>query len=257
MDGSYQSLEALPVQHLQIVFVASSSCSEDDGPVAPLTAPVCQQQRPAPKKSLPNGVASPALPKAPEVRAKVRKPPSRTGIPRRVSAKDRGRVRKGEVVVGEKKKEEGGVEEEVLDAPPDGFPLRRVISIEEDHLPHLLHGGPQPLLHQLSEEDDDELEDEAEEEATSDIETSVALAATPTLTSCQLQVVKAEDPPARKSRFSLSSRGQPVGKETQQVGGASSCGSIAANWDKTKEALMSFFRLITFWSFTEGRNSTQ
>uniref|UniRef100_A0AAX7SWL3 EF-hand domain-containing protein n=1 Tax=Astatotilapia calliptera TaxID=8154 RepID=A0AAX7SWL3_ASTCA len=37
-------------------------------------------------------------------------------------------------------------EEEVLDAPPDGWPLRRVISIEEDHLPHLLQGGPQPLL---------------------------------------------------------------------------------------------------------------
>lgn len=226
VDGSYQSLEALPIEHLQIVFVASSSCSEDDGPVTPLSVPVCQQ-RPAPKKSLPNGVASPALPKAPEVRAKVRKPPSRTGIPRRVSAKDRGRVRKGDVVVEEKKK---GVEEEVLDAPPDGFPLRRVISIEEDHLPHLLHGGPQPLLHQLSEEDDDELEDEAEEEATSDIETSVALAATPT--SCQLQVVKTEDPPARKSRFAMSSRGQPVGKETQQVGGATSCGSIVANWAK-------------------------
>lgn len=218
MDGSYQSLEALPIEHLQIVFLASSSCSEDDGPVTPLSAPVCQQ-RPAPKKSLPNGVASPVPPKAPEVRAKVRKPPSRTGIPRRVSAKDRGRVRKGDVVVGEKKK---GVEEEVLDAPPDGFPLRRVISIEEDHLPHLLHGGPQPLLHQLSEEDDDEVGDEAEEEAASDIETSVALAVTPTPTptSCQLQVVKTEDPPARKSRFALSSRGQPVGKETQQVRGA-------------------------------------
>lgn len=224
MDGSYQSLEALPIEHLQIVFVASSSCSEDDGPVTPLSAPVCQQ-RPAPKKSLPNGVASPALLKAPEVRAKVRKPPSRTGIPRRVSVKDRGRVRKGDVVVGEKKKE---VEEEVLDAPPDGFPLRRVISIEEDHLPHLLHGGPQPLLHQLSEEDDDELEDEAEEEAASDIETSVALAATPT--SFQLQVVKTEDPPTRKSRFAMSSRGQPVGKETQQVGGATSCSGIVANW---------------------------
>uniref|UniRef100_A0A3Q4MDW3 small monomeric GTPase n=1 Tax=Neolamprologus brichardi TaxID=32507 RepID=A0A3Q4MDW3_NEOBR len=37
-------------------------------------------------------------------------------------------------------------EEEVLDAPPDGWPLRRVISIEEDHLPHLLQGGSQPLL---------------------------------------------------------------------------------------------------------------
>ncbi|XP_075886248.1 EF-hand calcium-binding domain-containing protein 4B isoform X2 [Nelusetta ayraudi] len=184
--------------------------SEDDGPVTPVSAPVCQQ-RPAPKKSLPNGMASPALPKAQEVRAKVRKPPSRTGIPKRVAAKDRGRVRKGNVVEEEKKK---GVEEEVLDSPPDGFPLRRVISIEEDHLPHLLQGGPQLLLHQLSEEDDDELEDEAEEEATSDIETSVALPATPT--SCQLQVVKNEVPPARKSRFAMSSRGQPVGKETQQ-----------------------------------------
>lgn len=218
MDGSYQSLEALPIEHLQIVFVASSSCSEDDGPVTRVSAPVCQQ-RPAPKKSLPNGMASPALPKAQEVRAKVRKPPSRrTGIPKRVAAKDRGKVREGNVVEEEKKK---GVEEEVVDSPPDGFPLRRVISIEEDHLPHLLQGGPQLLLHQLSEEDDDELEDEAEEEATSDIETSVALPATPT--SCQLQVVKNEVPPARKSRFAMSSRGQPVGKETQQVGGAGSC----------------------------------
>lgn len=224
MDGSYQSLEALPIQHLQIVFVASSSCSEDDGPAVPPSAPVCQQ-RPAPKKSLPNGVPGPALTKAPEVRAKLRKPPSRTGIPRRVSAKDRGRVRKGDVAVGEKKK---GVEEEVLDAPPDGFPLRRVISIEEDHLPHLLHGGPQPLLHQLSEEDDDELEEEAEEEAASEIETSVAVAATPT--SSQLQVIKAEEPPARKSRFAMSSRGQPVGKETQQVGGA--CSRVATDWAK-------------------------
>lgn len=215
MDGSYQSLEALPIEHLQIVFVASSSCSEDDSPVAPVTAPV-SQQRPAPKKSLPNGVASPVPPKAQEVRAKVRKPPSRTGIPKRVAAKDRARVRKGDAAEEEEKKKE--VEEEVLDAPPDGFPLRRVISIEEDHLPHLLQGGPQPLLHQLSEEDD-ELEDEAEEEATSDVETSVALPATPT--SCPLQLSKTQAPAGRRSRFSLSSRGQPVGKETQQVGRAS------------------------------------
>uniref|UniRef100_A0A8C6TKT3 Calcium release activated channel regulator 2Ab n=1 Tax=Neogobius melanostomus TaxID=47308 RepID=A0A8C6TKT3_9GOBI len=55
---------------------------------------------------------------------------------------------------------------------PDGWPLRRVISIEEDHLPHLLHGGPQPLLHQLSEEEEDEEEEEAEE-AQSDMEASV------------------------------------------------------------------------------------
>uniref|UniRef100_A0A6Q2YAZ2 EF-hand domain-containing protein n=1 Tax=Esox lucius TaxID=8010 RepID=A0A6Q2YAZ2_ESOLU len=55
------------------------------------------------------------------------------------------------------KSETGG---DGLDAPPDGWPLRRVISIEEDHLPHLLQGGPQPLMHQLSEEDEDDGGDE-------------------------------------------------------------------------------------------------
>uniref|UniRef100_A0A674BIX8 Calcium release activated channel regulator 2A n=1 Tax=Salmo trutta TaxID=8032 RepID=A0A674BIX8_SALTR len=69
-----------------------------------------------------------------------------------------------------------------LDGPPDGWPLRRVISIEEDHLPHLLHGGPQPLLHQLSEKDDEE-----EEEGSF----------------------------SRIRNIPSSPRGQPVGKETQ------------------------------------------
>uniref|UniRef100_A0A8K9XC51 Calcium release activated channel regulator 2Ab n=1 Tax=Oncorhynchus mykiss TaxID=8022 RepID=A0A8K9XC51_ONCMY len=64
-----------------------------------------------------------------------------------------------------------------LDGPPDGWPLRRVISIEEDHLPHLLHGGPQPLLHQLSEEDEEDF--------------------------------------SRMRNIPSSPRGQPVGKETQ------------------------------------------
>lgn len=212
MDGSYQSLEALPIEHLQIVFVASSSCSEDDSPPAPVAAPPACPQRPAAKKNLPNGVVSPAPPKVQDVKAKVRKSPGRTAIPKRVSGKERGRAaRKGVDVEEEKKKE--GVEEEVLDAPPDGFPLRRVISIEEDHLPHLLQGGPQPLLHQLSEEDD-EVADEVEEEAQSDIETSVATPAPP---SGPLPVPKSEAPAARKSRFAVSSRGQPVGKETLQV----------------------------------------
>lgn len=209
VDGSYQSLEALPIEHLQIVFVASSSCSEDDTPPVPVAAPACPQ-RPAAKKNLANGLVSPAPLKVQDVKAKVKKSPGRTAIPKRVSGKDRGRAaRKG---IEEKKKE--GVEEEVLDAPPDGFPLRRVISIEEDHLPHLLQGGPQPLLHQLSEEDD-EVADELEEEAQSDIETSVATPAAPP--SGPRPVPKSEAPTARKSLFAMSSRGQPVGKETLQV----------------------------------------
>uniref|UniRef100_M4A9T4 Calcium release activated channel regulator 2A n=1 Tax=Xiphophorus maculatus TaxID=8083 RepID=M4A9T4_XIPMA len=55
---------------------------------------------------------------------------------------------------GESERKMSGEEEEVLSEPTDDWPLRRVISIEEDHLPHLLQGGPQPLLHQLSEEED-------------------------------------------------------------------------------------------------------
>uniref|UniRef100_A0AAZ3S4C3 EF-hand domain-containing protein n=1 Tax=Oncorhynchus tshawytscha TaxID=74940 RepID=A0AAZ3S4C3_ONCTS len=77
-----------------------------------------------------------------------------------------------------------------LDGPPDGWPLRRVISIEEDHLPHLLHGGPQPLLHQLSEED----EEEEEEQGKEDLERSSF---------------------SRIRNIPSSPRGQPVGKETQ------------------------------------------
>uniref|UniRef100_A0A7N6F962 EF-hand domain-containing protein n=1 Tax=Anabas testudineus TaxID=64144 RepID=A0A7N6F962_ANATE len=100
-----------------------------------------------------------------DVKPKAKKPISKVATTKRVTGKDRERAKKGEV--GKKT----GVKEEVLDAPPDGWPLRRVISIEEDHLPHLLQGGPQPLL---------------------------------------------------KSRFTrvkkmpTSSRGQPVGKESQQ-----------------------------------------
>lgn len=211
MDGSYQSLEALPIEHLQIVFVASSSCSEDDTPPAPPAAPACPQ-RPAAKKNLANGLVSSAPLKVQDVKAKVRKSPGRTAIPKRVSGKERGRAAMKGIDIEEKKKE--GVEEEVLDAPPEGFPLRRVISIEEDHLPHLLQGGPQPLLHQLSEEDD-EVADEVEEEAQSDIETSVATPAAPP--SGPTPVPKSEAPTARKSFFAMSSRGQPVGKETLQV----------------------------------------
>uniref|UniRef100_A0A3B4A5U0 EF-hand domain-containing protein n=1 Tax=Periophthalmus magnuspinnatus TaxID=409849 RepID=A0A3B4A5U0_9GOBI len=109
-------------------------------------------------------------------KTKVRKPASKIPTSKRLTPKDRERAKKSE------KGRSLHVDEVGLDSPPDGWPLRRVISIEEDHLPHLLHGGPQPLLHQLSEEEEDD-EEEAEE------------AKTP-----------------------MSPRGQPVGKETQQVG---------------------------------------
>lgn len=209
MDGSYQSLEALPVEHLQIVFVASSSCSEDDASATPVGTATCQQ-RPVAKKTLPNGFADPAPPKVQDVKTKGRKPPSKMAPTKRVMVRDRGRARKVEI-----EKTPRQEEEEDLDGPPEGFPLRRVISIEEDHLPHLLQGGPQLLLHQLSEEDN-EVDDEAEEEAQSDTETSVVMPATPT-SSLPLVPALGDAPLARKTHFTLSPRAQPVGKETQQV----------------------------------------
>ncbi|KAM9334453.1 EF-hand calcium-binding domain-containing protein 4B [Symphorus nematophorus] len=220
VDGSFQSLEALPIEHLQIVFVASSSCSEDDtitttpSSTTTISAPACQQRLAVKKNSgLANGYANPAPPKVHDVKAKAKKSTGKTPAMKRVTAKDRVRANKVEI---ERKM---GVEEEVLDAPPDGWPLRRVISIEEDHLPHLLHGGPQPLMHQLSEEEDEE--DEEEEDAQSDVETSVVMADTPP-SSRPLVPVSGEVAAAIKSRLHpskktpLSPRGQPVGKETQQ-----------------------------------------
>ncbi|KAM9772386.1 EF-hand calcium-binding domain-containing protein 4B isoform X1 [Syngnathus typhle] len=167
-DGSYQSLEALPIEHLQIVFVASSSCSEDDAAVVKKSA------------GLANGYGGPALPKPHNVRAKGKKAIARSSSFRRTS---RERSKKLEAKA-----------DEVLDSPPGGWPLRRVISIEEDHLPHLLQGGPQLLLHQLSEEEDGE--------ARSDLECSL---------------VKAGRFFQAKKKTPMSPRGQPVGKETQHV----------------------------------------
>ncbi|XP_040029082.2 EF-hand calcium-binding domain-containing protein 4B isoform X4 [Gasterosteus aculeatus] len=200
--------------------------SEDDTPVAApfssftssitttttttttVSTPACQQ-RPAAKKNtgLANGHANPAQSKAHDVKPKAKKSSGKMAATKRVTAKDRERAKKVEL------KKKTGVKEEVLDAPPDGWPLRRVISIEEDHLPHLLQGGPQPLLHQLSEEED-EMADE-EEEAQSDLESSVALAVDPSATPPSSHAL----PPARKSRIKktpMSPRGQPVGKETHQ-----------------------------------------
>lgn len=214
MDGSYLSLEALPIEHLQIVFVASSSCSEDDTTTAtpaPSTtaasSPVCQQRPSANRNSgLANGHISPVLPKVHDVKTKAKRLSTKMATSKRVLGRSRDKSKKVEI---DKKVAE---EEEVLDAPPDGWPLRRVISIEEDHLPHLLQGGPQPLLHQLSEEED-ERDEEEEDDRRSD------LSASPRYIS-----LSKEAPPARKSYFTqskktppVSPRGQPVGKETSQV----------------------------------------
>ncbi|XP_040886544.1 EF-hand calcium-binding domain-containing protein 4B isoform X2 [Toxotes jaculatrix] len=196
---------------------ATTTTSTTTTTTTTVSSPACQQ-RPTAKKnsSVANGYANSAPPKVHDVKAKAKKAPSKVAATKRVTGKDREREKKVEI---EKKT---GVEEEVLDAPPDGWPLRRVISIEEDHLPHLLQGGPQLLLHQLSEEEDEE-DDEEEEEAQSDIDSSVVMAADLSTTPTSSHVLRsAEASPARKSRFarvkktSMSSRGQPVGKETQQ-----------------------------------------
>ncbi|XP_077400403.1 EF-hand calcium-binding domain-containing protein 4B isoform X2 [Vanacampus margaritifer] len=134
---------------------------------------------------LSNGYGGLAPPKSHNVRTKAKKGIARSSSLRR-SARDRAR----------RPETKPDVVDEVLDSPPGGWPLRRVISIEEDHLPHLLQGGPQLLLHQLSEEED-------VEEAHSDLECSV-------LTGKACQVFQAKKTPR-------SPRGQPVGKETQHV----------------------------------------
>ncbi|XP_031582362.1 ras and EF-hand domain-containing protein isoform X2 [Oreochromis aureus] len=187
--------------------------SEDDTAAAtpaPSTtaasSPVCQQRPSANRNSgLANGHISPALPKGHDVKTKAKRLSTKMATNKRVLGTSRDKSKKVEI---DKKVAE---EEEVLDAPPDGWPLRRVISIEEDHLPHLLQGEPQPLLHQLSEEED-ERDEEEEEDRRSD------LSASPRHIS-----VSKEAPPARKSYFTqskktspVSPRGQPVGKETSQ-----------------------------------------
>ncbi|XP_071358550.1 EF-hand calcium-binding domain-containing protein 4B isoform X2 [Trachinotus anak] len=208
----------------------------------PVSAPACQQ-RPAAKKNsgLANGYTSSA-PKAHDVKARAKKSPSKMAPAKRVTGRERGK----KVEIGKKT----AVEDEVLDAPPDGWPLRRVISIEEDHLPHLLQGGPQPLMHQLSEEEDEE-DDEEEEEAKSDVESSVVMAADLSATPTYSHVsVLAEASPARKSHHArakktpTSPRGQPLGKETQQ---------------KTKEAALfapdRLFKVVLVGNSSVGKTS--
>lgn len=205
------------------MFVASSSCSEEDIAAAaaspsssPVSATTCQQRPAAKKNSIPslgNGYVGPTSTRAQDGKAKAKKPASKLGAAKRVMGKDRERAKKTT-----------DIEEEVLDAPLDGWPLRRVISIEEDHLPHLLQGGPQPLLHQLSEEEDEDNEEEEAEVAQSESEPSTVSTTDRSIVPPSSHIpVLAKASQARKSRFTrvkkvpTFSRGQPVGKESQQV----------------------------------------
>lgn len=204
VDGSFQSLEALPIEHLQIVFVASSSsCSEDDTPDKAASTPKPQRQSSVRKSSsFANGDVSPAPPNVPEVTAKTRGASRKTSATKKEVANNQKRTKKA----GAERRV--GVEEEVLDAPADGWPLRRVVSIEEDHL---LQGGPQPFTHQLSEE-----------EALSDDEASLVKGVFVPPPS-GLTPGDTEAPAAKKSpltqvkKTQVSPRGQPVWNETQQV----------------------------------------
>ncbi|XP_061571223.1 EF-hand calcium-binding domain-containing protein 4B [Cololabis saira] len=218
-DGSFQSLEALPVELLQIVFVASSSCSEDDAPgsAEASDAPAFQKRPPVKKSSsFSNGTAAGvARPGLHDAKAKARKTPGKTAPAKKGKAREKPKRGEPEKRAGPEKG--AGLEEEALDAPPDGWPLRRVISIEEDHLPHLLAAGAEPFLHQLSEEDDDGDESEAQ----SDAEPAVAMAtdAAPP----RPLTVPTGAPPKTESRHRRSKkktpafpRGQPVGRETQE-----------------------------------------
>ncbi|XP_030649971.1 ras and EF-hand domain-containing protein homolog [Chanos chanos] len=105
------------------------------------------------------------------------------------------------------------------DAPPVGWPLRRVISIEEDHLPHLLQGEPQPLLHQLSEEEEVDIGG-TDLEMSSLFPSNVSLASTTGESSPPPS--RGKTPPSRtskvKSNTPTTARGQPVGKETRRMG---------------------------------------
>lgn len=200
VEGSFQSSEALPIEHLQIIFVASFSCSEDDASTSTTASITACQQRP---ETLANGNVSLAQPKEQDVKPKSRRASAKNSPFKKVLLNTREGTNKGEC---ERKMRE---EEELLDAPLDGWPLRRVISIEEDHLPHLLQGGPQPLLHQLNEEDQDDIE------AQSDTEFSIAppLGHNTVFTEAPLK----EKSLLKQKQTQVSPRGQPVGKETQSV----------------------------------------
>lgn len=121
---------------------------------------------------------------------------------------------RSEKVAGDSDGVNDGVD--VEDSPPDGWPLRRVISIEEDHLPHLLQGDPHLLLHQLSEEE----EERGKEEGQANLQTSSLYPSNASLASADSPPpVRVKKPSKKKwirGNMPSSARGQPVGKETLQ-----------------------------------------
>ncbi|XP_028809994.1 ras and EF-hand domain-containing protein homolog isoform X1 [Denticeps clupeoides] len=102
---------------------------------------------------------------------------------------------------GERSSETGG---DVFDSPLNGWPLCRVISIEEDHLPHLLQGEPPPLLHQLNQGGEEAGE---VQEKGSPAQLSVQTK------SSSMQIKKKSD---QGEKGPSGARGQPVGKEILQ-----------------------------------------
>uniref|UniRef100_A0A087XI69 Calcium release activated channel regulator 2A n=1 Tax=Poecilia formosa TaxID=48698 RepID=A0A087XI69_POEFO len=146
---------------------------DDDAPAASTARTAARRQRPAAKKAstLANGIVSPGPAREQDVKPKPRRTSAENAADRKTSEED----------------------EDVLGEPTDGWPLRRVISIEEDHLPHLLQGGPQPLLHQLREEEDD-----YEEEAHSEADKKSQVKKTPVSPRCQ-PVGKEAKPKAKES----------------------------------------------------------
>ncbi|XP_072551155.1 EF-hand calcium-binding domain-containing protein 4B [Salminus brasiliensis] len=87
--------------------------------------------------------------------------------------------------------------------PPPRRHLQRVISIEEDHLPHLLQEEYQAQLKDWSEEED-ELED------------GIDLQMSSIYPSASTPIPQSPPADSREMRTPTSPRGQPVGKETAQ-----------------------------------------
>lgn len=101
--------------------------------------------------------------------------------------------------------------EDIVDGRPSPkHQLKRIISIEEDHLPHLLQQGYQAQLRQLGE--DEEFEEGM------DLQMSNIYPTTSTPTSVS------PPPESRDAHTPTSPRGQPVGKETVQLEEGASSG---------------------------------
>ncbi|XP_016532834.1 ras and EF-hand domain-containing protein isoform X7 [Poecilia formosa] len=184
---------------------------DDDAPAASTARTAARRQRPAAKKAstLANGIVSPGPAREQDVKPKPRRTSAENAADRKVVAKTRESSNRGE---SERKTSEE--DEDVLGEPTDGWPLRRVISIEEDHLPHLLQGGPQPLLHQLREEEDD-YEEEAHSEAETSAVTSPDLSATPLSRLATVPTGSSSTKKSQVKKTPVSPRCQPVGKEAK------------------------------------------